>query len=209
MPFIGEEHHGQLVILGMLCYAGDAAAGERAIAPFRSLATPLADMVKPMSYPELFPPEDPSYRPTAAALTMFMDYVDEAVAASIVERLEASDASMRVTQLRALGGAASRVPNDATAYAHRQRRIMVNVAAFYDGEDDRPRREAWVEELAATLRQGDDGVYVNFVGDEAAQRVRAAYPGETWTRLCEIKARYDPTNLFRLNQNITPAGAAP
>jgi FAD/FMN-containing dehydrogenase len=98
----------------------------------------------------------------------------------------------------------ARVPADATAFAHRSSRILVNVAAFYDGPDDRPRREAWVDDLASALRQGDDGAYVNFLGDEGEARIRAAYPDPTWYRLAAVKATYDPTNLFRLNQNIRP-----
>ena len=99
----------------------------------------------------------------------------------------------------------ARVPADATAFAHRERRIMVNVAAFYDGPDETAVHEAWVTDFAAALRQGDAGAYVNFLGDEGEARVRAAYPGPTWDRLAAIKRRYDPTNLFRLNQNIPPA----
>jgi len=205
MPFLPEEVHGQLVILGLLAYAGDAEAGERAIAPFRALATPLADMVKPMPYPEIYPPDDDSYHPTAVGRTMFMDSVDRGVAETIVDHLEASDASMRVAQLRVLGGAMARVPADATAFAHRRSRIMVNVAAFYEGADDRIVRQAWVDRFAAALRQDDPGAYVNFLGDEGEGRVRAAYPGTTWDRLASVKRRYDPTNLFRLNQNIPPA----
>ena len=202
MPFVPEEHHGSLVIMGMLAYAGPTADGERALAPFRALATPLADMLKPMPYPEMYPPEDPDYRPTAAAVTMLIDHVDRDVAETVMQYLEASDASLRAAQLRVLGGAMARVPADATAYAHRTSRIMVNIAAFYEGHDDRIVRERWVAEFAAALHQGDDGAYVNFLGDEGADRVRAAYPGPTWDRLLAIKARYDPTNLFRLNQNI-------
>ena len=82
---------------------------------------------------------------------------------------------------------------------------MVNIAAFYDGPDDKPRREQWVTELTAALNQGDDGVYVNFLDAEGPERVRAAYPGATWDRLVAIKRRYDPDNLFHLNQNIPPA----
>jgi FAD/FMN-containing dehydrogenase len=99
----------------------------------------------------------------------------------------------------------ARVPVDATAFAHRASRIMVNVAAFYDGPEDRPRREAWVSEFAGALLQSDEGAYVGFLADEGEARVRAAYPGPTWDRLVAIKSKYDPTNLFRLNQNIPPA----
>jgi FAD/FMN-containing dehydrogenase len=205
MPFVPEDRHGELVIMALVAYAGETEAGEKAIAPFRALGTPLADMVRPMPYGEIYPPEDPEYHPTAAARTLFMDRVDRQDAELIVERLTASDATMRVTQLRVLGGAMARVPADATAFAHRASRIIVNVAAFYEGPEDRKIREAWVDRLAADLVQDDQGAYVNFVGDEGEQRVRAAYPGATWDRLAAIKARYDPGNLFRLNQNITPS----
>ncbi len=206
MPFVPAEHHGRLVILAFLCYAGAAGAGERAVAPFRALAKPVVDMVRPMRYPGMYQPEDDSYHPKAVARTLFMDAVDRGVAEGIVAHLEASDAAVRVAQLRLLGGAAARVPAEATAYAHRRSRIMVNVAAFYDGPEDQAVREAWVVDFAAALRQGDDGAYVNFLADEGEERVRKAYPGATWDRLRAIKARYDPTNLFRLNQNIPPAG---
>lgn len=208
MPFVAEEHHGKLVIMGLLVYAGDTAAGEQAMAPFRALATPLADLLRPMTYPEIFFPEDDSYHPLAVSRTMLVDRIDIGAAETIMENLAASDASMRVTQLRVLGGAMARVPVDATAFAHRASRIMVNVAAFYEGPADRSVREKWVTDLVAALRQGDDGAYVNFLVDEGEARVRAAYPGSMWDRLAAIKARYDPTNLFRLNQNIPPATGA-
>jgi FAD/FMN-containing dehydrogenase len=207
MPFVPEEHHGSLVIMGMLCYAGAAADGERAMAPFRELGTPLADMVTTMPYPGMYPPDDPDYHPTAASLNSFTKRVGLAEAELILDRLAASDASMRVVQLRVLGGAIARVPVDATAYAHRTSPIMVNVAAFYEGEADRQGREAWVAELSGALDQGDDGVYVNFLGVEGEARLRAAYPGPTWDRLALVKARYDPDNLFRLNHNVPPVSA--
>lgn len=204
MPFVPASHHGQLVVMLLVCYAGDAEAGTRAVAPFRAMATPIADLVQPMRYAEIFPPEDGSYHPKAVGRTMFIDAVDRDAAQTMIDYLRRSDASMRVAQIRVLGGAMARVPADATAFAHRDSRIMVNVAAFYDGPDDRPVRDAWVSELAAALDQGNTGAYVSFLGDEGEARVRAAYPGSTWNRLGAIKARYDPSNLFRLNQNIPP-----
>jgi len=98
MPFLPEEVHGQLVILATIAYAGGAEGGERAIAPFRVLAEPIADLVRPMPYPELFPPEDESYHPLALAQTLFVDVIDLGVAKTIMEFLNASDASMRVAQ---------------------------------------------------------------------------------------------------------------
>jgi FAD/FMN-containing dehydrogenase len=204
LPFVPREHHGQLVAMILLCFAGDADAGARAIAPLRSLATPLVDMVRPLRYPEIYPPEDESYHPKAIGRTLFIDHVDRGVATMILDYLRGSDASLRVAQLRVLGGAMARVPAEATAFAHRTSRILVNVAAFYNGPDDRPRREAWVKEFATALHQGNPGAYVAFLADEGAARIRAAYPGSTWDRLAAVKARYDPDNLFRMNQNVPP-----
>jgi FAD/FMN-containing dehydrogenase len=206
MPFVPEERHGELVILALVCYAGDAAAADPVLAPLRALATPIADLVRPIAYPEMYPPEDESYHPTAVGRTLFVDRVDDDVATTILDALAASDASLRAVQLRTLGGAMARVPEDATAFAPRTRGIMVNVAAFYDGEADRPAREAWVTNLVDVLGRGDDAAYVNFLGVDDPDRVRAAYPGPTWDRLRAIKARYDPTNLFRRNHNVPPAG---
>jgi FAD/FMN-containing dehydrogenase len=205
LPFIPEQHHGELVILAMLVHAGLPEEGERVLAPFRALATPLADLLRVMPYPDIYPPEDSDYRPLAVARTMFVDAIDGSVAETIVDRLAASTAQMPVAQLRVLGGAMARVPADATAFAHRTSRIMANVAAVFATPEEEPLHEAWVTEFAEVLRQGDAGAYVNFLADEGEERVRAAYPRETWKRLAAIKQRYDPTNLFRLNQNIPPA----
>jgi FAD/FMN-containing dehydrogenase len=208
LPFLPEEVHGQMLMMAFVAYAGDVQAGERAIAPLRALAEPVADMVRPMSYAEMYPPEEEEYRPVAVAKTMFVDSVGLGAAETIVERIQASDAMMAATQIRVLGGAMARVPADATAYAHRNSRIMVNVAAMYQNPGDRPKHAAWVDGLADELLQEDGGAYVGFLADEGEERVRAAYPGPTWERLREIKRRYDPDNVFRLNQNIPPAEAA-
>jgi FAD/FMN-containing dehydrogenase len=205
MPFLPKELHGQLVLVGMMAYAGDPSSAERALAPFRALAKPLADTVKPMAYPGMYPPEDPSFHPTAIGRTMFADALGRPTAETIVSRLSSADPGMRVTQVRVLGGAASRIPADATAYAYRDRAMIVNVAAFYQGDEDRERRKAWVTEVAHELQPDKNAAYVNFLGDEGEARVRAAYPGKTWERLRKVKAQYDPSNLFRLNQNVPPA----
>lgn len=207
MPFVPEEHHGRMVIMALVCYAGAADEGERVLAPFRALADPLVDMVRPISYPEMYPPEE-DFHPMAAGRNLFIDKVDQSVAELILERLEASDAFMRVVQLRALGGAMARVPSDATAFAHRKSPIMANVAAVYMDPEGREAHEAWAGDFAARLRQSDSGSYVNFLGDEGVDGVHASYPEETWNRLAEIKRRYDPANLFRLNQNVPPSGDA-
>jgi FAD/FMN-containing dehydrogenase len=211
MPMVDEKWHGKLVIFGLLCFAGPAGPGNAALQPFRDLAklggldAPIADLVRPMTYPEMFPPEDPDYRPKAISKNLLLDRVDRRTAETIMDRLERSDAAMRAAQIRVMGGAMARVDPEATAFAHRKSPIMVNVAVFYEGEEDKPRRIAWVDEFADALRQSDRGAYVNFVGNEGEERVHDAYPGDTYRRLAQIKRRYDPENLFHLNQNIPPA----
>ena len=207
MPFVPESARGQLVAMILICAAADGDQGLRAVAPFRAIAPPIVDMVRPMRYPEIFPPDDPSYHPLAVAKTMFIDRVDRPVADTILDYLRRSDAPMRVAQLRVLGGAMARVPKDATAFAHRDARILVNVAAFYTGPQDRPQREQWMNDFAGALHQGNDAVYVSFLGDESDARVHAAYPGSTWERLAAVKTRYDPANLFRQNHNVVPEDA--
>jgi FAD/FMN-containing dehydrogenase len=205
MPFLPAEVHGKLIIMGMLIYAGNEADGEKAIAPFRALATPYADMIKPMSYPEIYPPDAEDYHPVAAGRTMFVDQVDRSVAETILKHLQSSTASMAVTQLRVLGGAMARVPADATAFAHRSSKIMANLAALYDKPEQKAIHEAWVSDFQKAIQQNDRGAYVNFLADVDAAQVRAAYPGSTWDRLRQIKAKYDPSNLFHMNQNIPSA----
>lgn len=204
LPFIPEEIHGSLVIMALVAWCGDIDEGQKVMDRFRGLAQPIADMVQEMPYPEIYGPEDEEYRPLAVAQTMWADSFARATAETILRFLDDSDAPMRVAQLRVLGGAMARVPNDATAFAHRDRKMMINVASFYEGPGDRPRREAWVSDFAEALSDGDPSGYVGFLADEGPDRVRAAYPGDTWDRLRRVKAKYDPDNLFRVNQNIQP-----
>ena len=204
-PFIPVDVQGQLVIVAFIAFAGDDDSATKAIAPFRSLATPIADMVKPGPYVSMYPPEQPGYRPKAVARTMFVDAIDMEAARTIHTYLSKSEAPMRVAQIRALGGALARVPADTTAFAHRTKPILVNVAAFYDGDADRVKRLEWVKEFKNALNPPDDSAYVGFLTDDAKERTRAAYPGATWDRLAKVKSKYDPTNLFRLNQNISPS----
>jgi FAD/FMN-containing dehydrogenase len=197
--------HGKLILFGMIVHVGGGEVGEQAVAPFRALAEPLADMLKEMPYPGIYMEEEGDFHPIASDRTMFVERVDEDVAATMLRWIESSDAMMAAAQFRVLGGAMARVPADATAFAHRSSRIMVNVAALFEKVEDRQKYEEWVQGFADDLRQEDAGAYVNFLEDEGEERIRAAYPGATWDRLREIKGRYDPDNLFRLNQNIPPA----
>jgi FAD/FMN-containing dehydrogenase len=204
MPFLAPEYHGKPVVMGLMAFCGPVEQAESVLAPFRELAAPIADLVRPIAYPEIYPPEDPDYRPVAVSRTGFADGLDRQTAETILDRIQASTAMMAATQIRVLGGALTRVPADATAFGHRDRRIMVNVAALCPSPDQLPEHEPWVTGLLAEITRGDIGAYVGFLADEGEERVRAAYSAAAWDRLREVKAKYDPDNVFRLNQNIPP-----
>lgn len=203
LPFLPPEVVGQTVVLAMMAYAGSGEGAERALAPFRALATPVVDLVGPTALGNLYIPEDPNLRPAVSVASLFMNRIERSEAAAMLEHLGRSDAPMRAVQIRVLGGAVARGSDDATAYAHRRSRIMVACLAM-DAPTAVARHDAWAKDAVAAFRQEDQGVYVNFLADEP-ERLRNAYPGATWDRLRRVKRQYDPENLFRLNQNIPPA----
>jgi hypothetical protein len=205
LPFIPEEAHGKPIVMALMAYAGPLAEAEGVFAPFRALAQPVADLIRPLRYPELFEGPAPEVR-YASATNSFTDSIDGDGAQAIVEQLKVSTAMMKAVQLRVLGGAYARVPTDATAFAHRDRPLFVNVATMYMDPAEKPVHDEWVSNLGSILTNGDPGGYVGFHGDVDEARVRAAYPGPTWDRLREAKRRYDPANFFRVNHNIPPAG---
>jgi FAD/FMN-containing dehydrogenase len=205
MPFIPEDAHGEPILMGQLAYVGPVDQGEAVLAPFRALAEPYADMVRPMRYPELYQGPEPEAQ-LAAGSNFFADSLEPTAAEAILEALPQSTAMMKAVQLRVLGGALGRVPAEATAFRHRDRRLFVNVAAMYVDVAERDTHEAWVTRLADSLGKRDGaGGYLGFSGEEDEATIRAAYPGGTWDRLREVKRRYDPGNLFHLNHNIPPA----
>jgi FAD/FMN-containing dehydrogenase len=206
LPFVPAEQHGKPVVMARMVYAGDAEAGERAIAPIRALATPLADMVRPIRYPEIY--EGPEVRPAIDGGTnVLVDGLVPRAGETSLEHLETSTAQIPAAQLRVLGGAMARVPDDATAFGYRGARLMVNVAAMDESPEQGPEHKAWASGLATALSDGTAAAYVGFLGDEGEQGVRRAYPPATLDRLDQVKRQYDPDDLFRLNENIRPAKA--
>jgi FAD/FMN-containing dehydrogenase len=204
MPFIPEDAHGEPILIGQMAYVGPVKRGDAVLAPFRALAKPYADVVRPMRYPELY--QGPEQAPrSASGANFFADSLPQDGPEAILEALPRSTATMSAVQLRVLGGAIARVRNDATAFAHRNRGLFVNIAAMYADGAEEATHDAWVAGIADALGRDGSGGYVGFLGDEDESTIRAAYPGETWDRLRELKGRYDPDNLFRLNHNIPPA----
>ena len=204
-PFIPETHRGRPMILANMAFAGPADEADKVLAPFRALAKPFLDTLKRGPYLSLYPDEEVPRPGTPEQATLFVTEIDQAAGQTIIDFVNNSDSVIRLVQIRVLGGAVNRVPVDATAYAHRQSPIMLYMVNFWANPAERSKRQQWLADLTAALHQGDDGVYANFLGDASPDQVRAAYPGDTWKRLRQLKRRYDPSNAFRRNHNIPPA----
>jgi FAD/FMN-containing dehydrogenase len=205
LPFLPPEMHGKTIFFCMMAFAGERQAAEKALAPFRALATPLADLVVPGPYSSMYLPQDPNARPAFSVRSRLIDRIRADEAQAIIESVERSDAPFRLGEIRVLGGAFKRVPVEATAFAHRRARIMISFIAASDSAAEAKRHDVWAQGGIAALAQGEDRVYVNFLTSDRPERTRAAYPAATWERLRRIKRQYDPENLFRLNRNIAPA----
>ena len=206
VPFVPAERHGELALIVMFVWSGDPADGNAAIEPFRQVATPIAEAVMPMPYPGIYQFTEGGGAPGRGVVrSRFMNALSDASIESILSAMAVASPSA-IVQIRVLGGAMARVPVAETAFAHRSAPIMVAIIDHYEDPASDAAELAWTEALHEALAPDASGVYSNFLQDEGEDRLRDAYPGGTYERLAAIKRRYDPTNFFRLNQNIRPAG---
>jgi FAD/FMN-containing dehydrogenase len=206
-PHVPQELVGKLVFSILICWSGELAAGEDAIAPLRALATPLVDAGAPMPYPDIYRFTAHQAEPHGTAIRMMFadDLSDETLDASL-EAMQNASSPFSMVQFRGLGGAFARVPAEATAIAHRQHPYFFAIIGLWlDPTQDAAVHQAWTAKLWQQVRHEGKGVYVNFLEQEGSDRIRDAYPPTTYARLAAIKRRYDPDNLFRFNQNIPPA----
>jgi FAD/FMN-containing dehydrogenase len=205
-PFIPEDRVGETVLMILAVWTGDIEEGEKAFAPLRALAEPIADVIAPMPYPQIYEfTRELEQRHGVAIRSMFTDgHSDESLDA-MLDAVNNPAGPLSLVMFRGLGGAFSRVGNDETAFAHRERRFFTTILSLWvdAGEDPQPHWD-WTNELWERIRGEADGVYVNFLHDEGEQRIRDAYPAGTYERLVEVKRKYDPDNVFRFNQNIKP-----
>ncbi len=208
LPFLPPESHGTDVLALAVCYAGDLAAGERAVAPFLAIGTPIAHHVGPAPYTGWQTAFDPLLTPGRRNYWKSHDFLELSdglvdVLLSAVRRLPSPECEIFIASL---GGAINRVPAEATAYPHRDVRFVMNAHTRWSDPADDTRCVAWARELydaAGVFATG--GVYVNFRPEDEGHRVRAGAFGANFERLARIKAKYDPANLFRMNQNVEPA----
>jgi FAD/FMN-containing dehydrogenase len=206
LPFLAPEWHGKHILALAMCWSGDIAEGERVAAPLRQFGKPIADVVGPNPYAGWQTILDPLLTPGFRNYWKSHDFLELSdglmdVLLEYAARIPDPNTEIAYAQL---GGAINRVAPEATAYGRRDAQFLMNVHGRWPDAGQDPACIGWARELfkaAAPFATG--GVYVNFLAQDEEERVRAAF-GPNYDRLAEIKNRYDPTNLFRMNQNIRP-----
>ncbi len=205
VPFVAEEHHGKPSLVLMFVYAGDPADGQAAIEPFTRVAAPFGVAAMPMPYPGIYEfTAEGGHRHPSTTRSLFLDTLTDASVDAILDALDTAPEGSMV-QLRVFGGAMGRVGAQDTAFAHRTAAVQITIINRLMAPEAVPDVLAWNRALFMALEPAASGVYVNFLEDEGADRIRQAYPGGTYERLAAVKRRYDASNVFRRNQNIRPA----
>jgi FAD/FMN-containing dehydrogenase len=204
-PFVPPEVQGQRILAVVVLYTGDPADGERAFEPILSL-NPALRMVGPMPYVELQKLLDAANQPGMQnywKAPMFEALPDEAVEA-LLSTSDNCPSPLTTIIIQPLGGAARRVPDDATAMGWRRARWAMDMLGMWPDPSQNDLNIAWIRNLASVMEQWSlDGTYLNYLMDEGEQKVKDSFGGH-YGRMVALKNQYDPTNLFSLNQNIKP-----
>jgi len=206
LPFLPEEIHGKPIVAVLGVWSGRAEDGDAATRPFRALAPVVADLFSPMPYVAMQSLIDPLYPRGLWNYfnSAFFTDLGETTVDALVSSYTRVPNAMSELHIHHLGGAMARVPADATAFGTRDREYILNVVARTPDADGFDDVSHWARSASAALGR-DAASYVNFTGEGGDEHVRASYPKATYARLTAVKDRYDPTNLFRLNQNIPPS----
>jgi len=207
LPFLPADVHGTDVLVFAVCAVGDMAAAERALAPLRALGRPIADVIGPTPFAGWQTAFDPLLTPGARNYWKSHDFksLEDGYLRVLIESAERLPTAESEIFLANLGGAINRHASTATAYPHRDVEFVVNVhTRWRDPADDRANIERTRELFDAAAPFATGGVYVNFMPEDDRGRVQSGAYGSNYARLARLKAKYDPTNLFRMNQNITP-----
>jgi FAD/FMN-containing dehydrogenase len=212
LPLIPEELHGQPIVALVPTYAGPVPDGEAALAPIAGeLGEPVFSTVSPKPYAVHQKMFDPAVQHGWHYYwkSHTLDSLTDEVVDIVVEHASAITSPMTTVPVFTLGGAVARVAEDATAFPNRQAQHDINIVGAWMPDDTDPDRHIeWVRGFFAALEPHSAGFYVNFTNDDSPERVRgSAYGTEQWARLVGLKAKYDPTNLFRMNANIPPETA--
>ncbi|HEY5202404.1 MAG TPA: FAD-binding oxidoreductase [Acidothermaceae bacterium] len=206
MP-VAPEMHGELVTVLAVCYAGDLTAGEEALRPLRSFGRPLLDGIAPMSYTALQSGSDASY-PNGQHNYWKSHYLaelsDDAIT-TIMEHAPRMRSPLSSFYLQHLGGEIARPDGTSAAFGHRDGLFDFAILTVWRDPAENAEHIAWAREFFDAMAPHAHGVYVNNLGTEGADRVKAAYAPDTYAKLVALKDTYDPRNVFHLNQNIAPS----
>jgi FAD/FMN-containing dehydrogenase len=209
LPFLPAEVHGKEIVAFAVCYAGDENEGKRALEPLRALGEPIADVIGMQPFATWQTAFDPLLTPGAYNYWKSHNFVE--LKDGLLDTLVSQTTSLPTGEceifIGQLGGATSRVAIDATVFPHRDAKFVMNVHTRWRDPADEQRSISWARQLfAETASHATGGVYVNFMPEDETDRVAGAY-GPNYARLAALKAKYDPGNLFRLNQNVRPSAA--
>jgi hypothetical protein len=207
LPFIPPEFHGKPVVAVVCCYAGSVEEGEEVVAPLKAFGSPVLDLCEPKPFLEHQSMFDPSYPHGQWYYMRACDVAElsDEVIDITVEHAMRIRSPLTAFPIWQMGGAISRVGEGETAFSGRGAGHTFNITAATAGRDGFDEEREWVRDFWSALEpHHTSGVYVNFLMNEGEDRVREAYGTEKYDRLKALKRRYDPDNLFRLNQNIPP-----
>ena len=208
LPFVPSELHGKPVVAVVCCYAGSVEGGEEVVAPLKAFGSPVLDLCEPKPFLEhqaMFDPSFPHGQWYYMRACDVAELTDEVIDIT-VEHAMRIRSPLTAFPIWQMGGAISRVGEEETAFSGRGAGHTFNITAATAGRDGFEEEREWVRDFWSALEpHHTGGVYVNFLMNEGEDRVRESYGPEKYDRLKALKRRYDPDNLFRLNQNIPPA----
>jgi FAD/FMN-containing dehydrogenase len=206
-PFVPEFARGMPMVGIIVCYAGPLERADEVLEPLRAFGPPIQDFVGPMPYAavqKLLEPGSQHGKENYWKADFLADLPDEAID-TLVEHTQRVPSKLSQTVLMPLGGAIARVPEDAMAFGQRSAAWNLHILSMWDDPTDADRQVTWTRELHSAMRPyATGGAYLNFIGNEGNARVRAAFGDEKYARLVALKRRYDPQNVFHMNQNIPP-----
>lgn len=208
VPFLPASFHGQKLTLIASCHCGPVEEGERVLQPLRTIGHPVADLSSAQPYVNIQAAHDPTAPPGMRNYwkSEFVAELSDELIDAMASSMNSVPSPLNAIHIYHLQGAISRVNDEATAYSHRDARFLILIIAMWTDSSEDEKQIRWARGLWEKLRAFSlGGGYVNFLGDEGEERVKTSYGKTTYARLMALKKTYDPSNFFRLNQNI-PAG---
>ncbi len=211
-PFLPKEVHGKPIVGIALCFNGAVEKGEKLVQPIRDFGVPVADHIGPMPYLVLQSMTDPLYPPGLLNYwkSHYLKELSDATIETILTHIQNVPSPLSEFHIHHQEGAVARASSDESAFANRDAAYVVNFLGKWVDPKDSERNIQWVRSFWDAMRPHATGrIYVNFSGDSTEEAVRASYGPEKYDRLAAVKAKYDPTNFFRMNHNVAPkAGRA-